>query len=61
MRDTSSKREVNYTGFFVIGCSFIVMGIALGTSVSPAFMAFIGTGAVFMVLSMSKKKKSLEA
>ena len=52
---------MDYRGFFVIGCSFIVMGIALGTSVSPAFIGFIGVGAVFMVLSLSKKEKGLEA
>jgi hypothetical protein len=49
--------EPNYQAFFVLGISFLVLGIILASSISPGFYGFVGLGIVYMAIGLANRDK----
>ena len=49
--------EPNYQAFFVMGISFLALGIILSSSTSPAFYGFVGMGIIYMVIGLANRDK----
>ena len=52
-----ATKEIDYRAFFILGISFLPMGIIFSSTISPAFIGFIGMGACFMVIGLANKDK----
>ena len=51
------KQDINYQAFFVMGISFLPLGIIFSTVVSPAFMSFTAMGIIYMAIGLSHRDK----
>ena len=51
------KREVDYRAFFIMGISFLPMGIIFTTVISPAFISFIAIGGCYMAIGLANRDK----
>ena len=51
------KREVDYRAFFIMGISFLPMGIIFTTVISPAFISFIAIGGCYMAIGLANREK----
>ena len=49
------KNQVNYLSLVVLGVSLITVGILLTFAINPAFISFMGSGLVFIVIGLSKR------
>nr|MCK4929677.1 hypothetical protein [Nanoarchaeota archaeon] len=49
--------ETNYYAFFVIGISFLPLGIVFSIIISPGFMGITGLGVVYMIIGLANKDK----
>jgi len=57
-KDNKKKsKEIDYYVFFVLGISFLPMGIIFSATISPGFMGFMGLGAVYMAIGLAHKDK----
>jgi hypothetical protein len=50
-------REVDYRAFFIMGISFLPLGIIFTAAISPAFIGFIGIGACYMAIGLANRDK----
>ena len=51
-------KEVDYRAFFIMGLSFLPLGIVLTFVVgNPGFIGFIGLGVFYMVFGLANKDK----
>ena len=50
-------REVDYRAFFIMGISFLPLGIIFTATISPAFIGFIGIGACYMAIGFANRDK----
>ena len=51
------KEEEDYKSFYVLGLSFIILGIILSAIISLVFIGFLGIGVVFLAISLKNKDK----
>jgi flagellar basal body-associated protein FliL len=52
------KREVDYRAFFIIGISFLPLGIVLTFVVgNPGFIGFMGLGIAYIAIGLTNKDK----
>ena len=51
------KRETDYRVFFILGICLMGLGISLMLTVGPAFLGFLGSGVVFMVIGLANRDK----
>ena len=49
--------ETNYKALFIMGISFLPIGIIFTSTISPAFVSFIAIGAVYMAIGLSNRDK----
>jgi hypothetical protein len=49
--------EPDYQVFFIMGISFLPLGIIFTIAVSPAFIGFIGIGLCYMAIGLANKDK----
>jgi hypothetical protein len=49
------KEEVNYQMFFIMGISFLPLGIIFSVTINPGFMAFIAMGLIYMILGLAHR------
>ena len=52
-----TTREVDYRAFFILGISFLPMGIVFTTAISTAFISFIGLGICYMAIGLTHRDK----
>ena len=50
-------KEPDYRAFFIIGVSFLPMGIIFTTVISPAFIGFLGIGICYMAIGLANRDK----
>jgi 4-amino-4-deoxy-L-arabinose transferase-like glycosyltransferase len=52
------NKEVDYRAFFIMGISFLPLGIFLTFAVdNPGFIGFIGLGACYIAIGLANKDK----
>jgi len=57
-RNSEQNKEVDYRAFFILGISFLPLGIVLSFVIgNPGFIGFIGLGAFYIVFSLANKDK----
>lgn len=57
-RRKTQREEINYQAFFVMGISFLPLGIALTVALeNPGFISFIGLGACYIAIGLANKEK----
>ena len=49
--------EPDYQVFFIMGISFLPLGIAFTVAIGPAFIGFIGIGICYMAIGLANKDK----
>ena len=47
--------KTDYYAFFVLGVSFLLLGIVLGMAVTPGFIGITGLGIVYMIIGLSNR------
>ena len=52
-----TNKEIDYRAFFIMGISFLPMGIIFTTAISPAFIGFIGLGICYMAIGLANRDK----
>ncbi|MDG6218769.1 MAG: hypothetical protein QCI00_04960 [Candidatus Thermoplasmatota archaeon] len=50
-------KEIDYRAFFILGISFLPMGIIFTTVTSPAFIGFIGIGVCYIAIGLAHRDK----
>ena len=50
-------KEPDYRSFFIMGISFLPMGIIFTAVISPAFISFIALGVLYMLIGLSNRDK----
>jgi 4-amino-4-deoxy-L-arabinose transferase-like glycosyltransferase len=49
--------ETNYQAFFIMGVSFIGLGIALTATVNVGFLGFIALGIIYLIIGLANRDK----
>jgi hypothetical protein len=49
--------EPDYQVFFIMGISFLPLGIVFTIAIGPAFIGFIGIGICYMAIGLTNKEK----
>lgn len=49
--------ETDYRAFFIMGISFLPMGIIFTTIISPAFISFFALGIIYMSIGLANRDK----
>jgi hypothetical protein len=52
-----ATRETEYRAFFIIGISFLPMGIIFTSVISPAFISFIAIGGCYIAIGLANRDK----
>jgi hypothetical protein len=47
----------NYQAFFIMGISFLAMGIIFTSSINPGFIGFIALGIIYMTIGLANRDK----
>ena len=50
-------RKVDYRAFFIMGISFLPLGIIFTTAISPAFICFIALGGCYIAIGLANRDK----
>ena len=57
-RINEGKKEVDYRAFFIMGISFLPLGLILTFAVgNPGFIGFIGLGVCYIAIGLANKDK----
>ena len=56
-KKSDELQEPNYQTFYMLGMSFIPIGIVFMITVSPAFIAFMGLGICYMAIGLARRDK----
>jgi len=52
-----SNKESDYRAFFIMGISFLPLGIIFTVTISPAFIGFIGMGIIYIAIGLANRDK----
>ena len=52
-----ATRETDYRAFFIIGISFLPLGIIFTSIISPAFISFIAIGGCYIAIGLANRDK----
>jgi len=50
-------KEPDYRAFFIMGISFLPLGIIFTVTISPAFIGFVGMGTIYMAIGLANRDK----
>ena len=50
-------KEPNYQAFFIMGISFLALGIIFTSSVNAGFLGFIALGIIYMAIGLANRDK----
>ena len=50
-------REIDYRTFFIMGISFLPMGIIFTAVISPVFISFIAIGVCYLAIGLANRDK----
>lgn len=50
-------QEADYRAFFIMGISFLPMGIIFSTTINPGFMGFTALGIIYMAIGLQHRDK----
>jgi hypothetical protein len=56
-KEKGTFEEPDYHTFFVMGISFLPMGIVFTIVINPAFISFIGVGICYIAIGLANKDK----
>ena len=54
-RSEGISEEPNYLAFFIMGISFLPVGIIFTAVISPGFIGFTGMGLIYMAIGLANK------
>ena len=58
IRRSKSEGEMNYRSFFIIGLTFLPVGVTLSVAThNPGLIGISGMGAVYLVIGLSNRDK----
>lgn len=57
MKKEGVTKEPDYRAFFIMGISFLPMGIVFTTIINPGFISFIGLGVIYISIGLAHKDK----
>ena len=49
------KGDIDYRAFYIMGISFLPLGIIFTAAISPAFVSFIALGIIYMAIGIQHK------
>ena len=52
-----SFKEPDYRAFFIIGISFLPLGIVFTSTISPAFIGFLAIGICYIAIGLANRDK----
>jgi len=53
---TQKKNQASFLSLFVLGIGLLTVGIVFTCVINPAYVSFIASGVLFMIVGLSKKK-----
>ena len=56
-KEDRKYEEPDYQAFFIMGISFLPMGIVFTIAISPAFIGFAGIGICYIAIGLTNKDK----
>jgi Gpi18-like mannosyltransferase len=56
-REKDEYEEPNYQTFFILGITFLPMGIIFMIIIGPAFIAFTGMGLCYLAIGLANRDK----
>jgi 4-amino-4-deoxy-L-arabinose transferase-like glycosyltransferase len=56
-KEDNNKVETDYRAFFIMGISFLPMGIIFTIVISPAFISFLALGLIYMSIGLINRDK----
>jgi hypothetical protein len=56
-RKEKPPKEADYRAFFVMGISFLPLGIVFSTTINPGFMGFTALGIIYMAIGLKHRDK----
>ena len=51
------KKEPDYRAFFIMGISFLPVGIIFTAAISPGFIGFTAIGLIYMTIGLANRDK----
>ena len=57
MKKEETYKETDYPAFFIMGISFLPMGIIFSAAINPAFIGFVGMGIIYMAIGLANRDK----
>ena len=56
-KEMKNGGETDYRAFFIMGISFLPMGIIFTAVISPAFISFLALGIIYMSIGLANRDK----
>ena len=56
-RKPKEGKEVDYQSFFVMGISFVGLGLIFTTTINPGFLGITGLGVIYILYGWKNKDK----
>ena len=56
-RNPKKGKEVDYKSFFVMGISFVGLGIVFTATINPGFLGITGLGVIYILYGWKNKDK----
>jgi len=56
-QNDGSVKEPDYRALFIMGISFLPMGIIFTATINPATIGFVGTGIIYMAIGSANRDK----
>ena len=56
-KEEGINKEPDYRAFFIMGISFLPMGIIFTATINPGFIGFIGMGIIYMAIGLANRDK----
>jgi hypothetical protein len=54
---SKKKNQVNYLSLFLLGIGLLTVGIVFTAVINPAYVSFMASGVLFMIIGLSKKSE----
>jgi len=54
-KDAIPTKDIDYQALFILGISFLPLGIIFTNTINPGFISFIGLGIFYIVIALVNK------